>query len=51
MKKKLEKRMQTIHEDPYTKVSLRGQTDREKHAKLRTLRDEHNRVVNDYDTF
>lgn len=51
MKKKLEKRMKTVHDDPYTKVSLRGQSDREKHANLRALRDEHIRVVNDYDTF
>lgn len=39
MKKKLEERMTQLREDPYNKVSLRGQTSREKHKDLRAKRD------------
>ena len=43
--------MTKLREDPYNKVSLRGQTGREKHKELRATRDKHQSIVDNYDTF
>lgn len=51
MKKRLDQRMTKLREDPYNKVSLRGQTSREKHAELRAKRDGYQWIVDNYDTY
>lgn len=51
MKKRLDQRMTKLREDPYNKVSLRGQTSREKHAELRAKRDGYQSIVDNFDTY
>lgn len=51
MKKRLDERLTQLREDPYNKVSLRGQTGREKHKDLRATREGYQLLVDNYDTF
>lgn len=51
MKKRLGNRMTELEEEPFNKVSIRGQKSREKHRELREERDNFQFVVDNFDTF
>jgi len=51
MKKRLDQELQKLRDDPYSKISLRAQEDREKHKELREGRAQQMEIVDQFDTF